>query len=227
MTNSEIKEILSSNGVKHLYHTNTVETSLSFIKSGGLLSRGYCEDMGLPQTPQYTDRTDKEQGIFYDIFFDSVEIQRRTGVSYYGPVLFVYSVDVLDIIEEGRIRITKNNPINWHGRLSDSEKYFLEADELAWFFEKDNFGQHITIINQNQPLSFEYLEKVVLSIPQQGNNQLFDIAKITIEEAMDDNWLSVPLTVRDYNYNENFSKLYSYKKIIQEHFGLGGHKIAF
>ena len=113
MTNKTIREILLKKGVSKLYHTNTVETSLSFLKNGGLLSRGLCEDLKCPQTGQYTDSLDKEYDIYYDIFFDSVEIQRITGVSYYGPVLFVYNINVLDDIEEGHIRITKMNPDKW------------------------------------------------------------------------------------------------------------------
>lgn len=31
MTNFEIKQVLLCKGVRHLFHTNTVETSLSFL----------------------------------------------------------------------------------------------------------------------------------------------------------------------------------------------------
>ena len=108
MTNFEIKQVLINNDVQHLYHTNTVETALSFLQCGGLLSRGICADMELPQTPQYTDALDRRYNIFYDIFFDSTEIQKITGYSAYGPVLFQYNLDVLDSIEEGHILITKS-----------------------------------------------------------------------------------------------------------------------
>ena len=70
MTNADIKQVLLDHNVHHLYHTNTVETSLSFLKNGGLLSRGLCEEMGLPQTPQITDDTDRRDGIYFDIFLN-------------------------------------------------------------------------------------------------------------------------------------------------------------
>lgn len=116
--------------------------------------------MNLPQTPQYTDESDKLYNIYYDIFFDSMEIQRRTGISYYGPVLFVYSIDVIDSVKEGHIRITKMNPDRWNNCLRDTKKYFCTFEDLSLHFDKDDFGQHITLTNQRQPLSFNYLERI-------------------------------------------------------------------
>lgn len=227
MTNSEIKKVLLSKGVQNLYHTNTVETSLSFMKSGGMLSRGLCEDMGFPQTDQNTDALDKEFGIYYDIFFDSIEIQRITGISYYGPVMFVYSLDVLDIVEEGNILITKSNPQKWKHTESYNDHYFLRLDELNVSFLKNDFGQHITLVNQRQPLLFKYLERIVLSDAQQSDNTLFYTAKNAIAKAIESNQLNVCLEIRDYGYSERFYNTYSSsnKELIKKHFGLGGHTL--
>ncbi len=224
MTNLEIKQVLIKKGVRYLYHANTVETSLSFLQSRGLLSRGLCEDMKLPQTGQYTDDFDKRYNIFYDIFFDSMEIQKRTGVSYYGPVLFVYDIDVLDTVEEGHIRITKMNPDKWKNTISANERYFLKLEELSLFFDKGNFGQHITLTNKKNILSFEYLEKIVLSDPQQKDNLLFEVAKARIRGLIDDACLAVPFIIRDYGYNNRFHDTYANPRKLQEHFRLGGHK---
>lgn len=224
MTNEQIKRFLKSNGVFHLYHANTVETSISFLKNNGLLSRGLCEDMNLPQTPQYTDKSDKLYNIFYDIFFDSMEIQRRTGISYYGPVLFVYSVDVIDIVQEGHVRITKMNPDKWNNNLNDNEKYFCNFEELSIHFDKDDFGQHITLTDQRQPLSFNYLEQIILSDPQKEDNSLFDRACATISSLLIDLDFNIPLNIRDYSYNNRFFNEYSDNRKVRKHFGLGGHK---
>lgn len=130
MTNIEIKNVLLEHGVNYLYHCNTVETSLSFLKSGGLLSREQCLKMNLPQTPQVTDEIDKKYNIFNDIFFDSIEIQKKTGISYYGPVLFVYDINVLDLIDNEKIRVTRKNPINWISLDTESNRYFTDIDTL-------------------------------------------------------------------------------------------------
>lgn len=53
----------------------------------------------------------------------------------------------------------QNNPDKWNETESDIEHYFCEYDELLTSYEKDDFGQHFTLIDQRQALSFEYLEK--------------------------------------------------------------------
>ena len=222
MTNAEIKQVLLNKGVHHLYHTNTVETSISFLKSRGLLSRGQCIDNGLPQTIQYTDNSDKRYNIFYDIFFDSIEIQRITGVSYYGPVMFVYNIDVLDTISEEHVLITKINPEKWHQNMTSNERYFLDINELSSDFVKGNFGQHITLLNQRKPLSFDYLEKIVLSNPQQNDNSLFNAAEAKLRFLID-TVCDAPLIIRNYSYNDRFYNTYSNRKKLQDHFSLGGH----
>lgn len=68
MTNFEIKQILISKQINYLYHSNTVETSITFLRHGGLLSRGAVEKNGLNQTPQRSDEIDKQLGIYNDIF---------------------------------------------------------------------------------------------------------------------------------------------------------------
>ena len=221
MTNHEIKQFLVEQGVVRLYHTNTVETSLSFFRSGGLLSRGLCTDMRLPQTAQYTDSLDRDYNIFYDIFFDSVEIQRITGVSYYGPVLFVYNIDVLDTIDEGHIRITKINPEKWRRTRNESERYFTTLEELTESYNSRDFGQHITLTNQRVPLSFNHLEKVVLSNPRQNNNELFEIARDTIQNVPEIRNNRISFEIRNYQYNDRFFDTYRDADKLKVHFAIG------
>ena len=101
MTNKDIQRILLEKEVAHLYHANSMATACTFLENGGLLSRGAVEDFGLYQTPQETDATDKLLDVYYDIFFDSVDIHERIGkINHYGPIVFVYSTDVLEICSE-------------------------------------------------------------------------------------------------------------------------------
>lgn len=166
MTNMEIKSILKAKGVENLFHANTVCTAITFLKSGGLLSRGAVEDMGLIQTPQISDSDDKKYDVFYDIFFDSVDIHKRTNkLNNYGPLTFVYDLDVIDSLPEGSVKITKKNPIHWTEDMCDNEKYFIDVDELESYFQKGDFGQHITLVGQHRPISFDYLCKIILDNP--------------------------------------------------------------
>ena len=75
------KSILKEKKVKHLYHANTVATACTFLENGGLLSRGYVEDHDLFQTSQRSDEHDQHVDVFYDIFFDSVDVHKRETIA--------------------------------------------------------------------------------------------------------------------------------------------------
>lgn len=193
MKAKDVKEILVQSGVNYLYHVNTIATSLSYIRSGGLLSRQTADDMGLPQTPQSTDETDKEFGVYNDIFFDSVDIHQRAGkANHYGPLMFVYSIDVLDTLEEYDICITKSNPMFWNKNMSYEDKYFTNSENLFFEFARGNFSQHITIRNISTPLSFEYLIEIVIENPGDEYSEYLDRAT----EALKNAWPEVPIIVR-------------------------------
>ena len=224
MTNQEIKRVLLYHGVKHLYHTNTVETSLSFLKARGLLSRGLCIDMGFPQTEQYTDLSDRRNSIFYDIFFDSNEIQRRTGFSSYGPVLFQYSVDVLDTVKEGSIYITKCNPDRCSPDDEVEDRDFTELHELEELYDEWDFGQHVTLKDQITPLSFDYLEKIIISDPQKEDNSLYETAFRTIGSLINKYRIHVDYIRRNYNYKQRFVDKYNQEYLLNKHYKLGGYE---
>lgn len=220
MTNQEIKQILMSKGVTELYHANSVETSLTFLKNNGLISRGVCEDKNFPQSSQDSDNTDKNFGIYYDIFFDSVDVhERSSNANFYGPVLFVYSINVLDTVEEGSIKITKSNPKSWDDNITENDKYFTDIDDLRMGFRKGNFGQHITIVNRLTPLPFDHLKRIILNFPENNNKPIFRQAYTSIKNEAKN--IKLILTVcnsvckcnRFYAINSNQNKL----------FGLGKH----
>lgn len=192
-----IKAVLLSNDVKHLYHANSVVTALTYINNGGLMSRDFVERTGLPQTPQQTDESDKALDVYDDIFFDSVDLHvRMKNNNHYGPVLFVYSVDVLDLIPAYDVLITKDNPIHWDENILYAQKYFLSLPELENDFAKGNFGQHITIRHIDEPLTFDKLEKIILDYPGDDKIDYFNNAKSEIERALRYNNINVPVEVR-------------------------------
>lgn len=206
----QVKKALNNASVYKLYHTNTVVTSLSFIKTGGLLSREYAEVRKIPQTRQITDSKDKEYGIFNDIFFDSVDIHARARKpNEYGPVMFVYSVDVLDTLQDYDICITKDNPWRWYGKMSYREKYFTNKNELCVGFVKGEFCQHITVRNISVPLPFNYLEEIVIDNPGTMNYELLREAKGALEAAAKNMGLKIPITVRNCSANCGCHKKYT------------------
>lgn len=205
----QVKRSLINAGVDKLYHVNTVVTSLSFINQGGLLSRQTAEIMSVPQTPQSSDDIDREFGIYNDIFFDSVDIHDRAKrPNDYGPVMFVYSVDVLDTLTEYDICITKDNPIYWNEGMRDNEKYFNSEQELLLGFSKGDFNKHITVRNISKPLSFDCLQKIVIDNPGMEHIDLLNKAKESIKSALDIIGVDVPVIVR--NCSSNCSCLFKY-----------------
>lgn len=225
MTNREIVEILTSKCVNRLYHSNTVETAISFLRAGGLLSRGLCEHLGYPQTPQNSDQLDREFDIYYDLFFDSVDIHERAhNANYYGPVLFEYNISVLDSIPEGCIRITKSNPINWNANITEDEKYFTNEDELGYSFIKGDFGQHITIKGQDTSLPFTYLNRILITDPRNNYKDYYVNAINTINRYISNNGLAVVLEKRNCpDYCKCFD-FYSNNFNVVKHYKLGGNK---
>lgn len=198
ITVSEIKQVLIDNEVEYLYHANTVATAITFLTQGGLLSRGAVEERDLFQTPQQTDELDKRVGVYYDIFFDSDDIHARAkDLNSYGPVTFVYSIDILDTLKDKTIRITKDNPIRWDESTPEEERYFTELISLRFEYKKGAFQQHLTICDMHTPLSFNpYLTKILIENPRINNTEYFDKALNKIQKIMNERRIKAPLEIR-------------------------------
>lgn len=197
-TPEEVKRVLYSRGVRKLYHANTVATSLSFLRAGGLLSRGYAEDIGTRQTPQQTDATDQEFGIYYDIFFDASDIHHASrNLNHYGPVAFVYSIDILDLLGID-IRVTKRNPMYWDPDLPEDKRYFTDAAQLDFHYDERDFGQHITLRDMRAPLPSEpYLQEIILEDPQILETKYFAQAVAALSTELDRQQITAPLIIRE------------------------------
>lgn len=223
MTNETIKKILTEKGITHLYHVNSVATACTFLENGGLLSRGAVEDRGLLQTPQVTDDKDKAVDVFYDIFFDSVDIhQRIRKLNYYGPIVFVFSIDLIDTLPQESIKITKDNPIRWTPNMTECEKYFLSEDELRLRFTKGSFTQHLTVCHQTVPLSFDYLEKIIIDNPGVDDTSYFENAHHHLQGLIEQYAAGIPLEIRQCSFDCGCQKQYRSYDI-----GYTRHKFCF
>lgn len=196
--NQAIRDVLKEKNINHLYHANTVATTSSFFKAGGLLSRGAVEDRGLFQTTQQSDEKDKMLGIWYDVFFDSVDIHNRANeLNKYGPVMFVFSTDLL-LTDGIKVKITKDNPIRWNEETPENDKYFQTIQELRGEYNKGAFYQHLTICRMTESIPFyPYLEKIVIDNPSVCDNSPFENAYAYIQHELDENYPYVELCVRE------------------------------
>lgn len=177
---SAVHRILISKGVRRLFHVNTVRTACSYLRTGGLWSRGAAELAGLDQTAQGSDEIDREYDIWHDIFLDAAPIHRRGGRScVYGPVMFDFDVDML--IQPGAhpLRVTRTNPVYWAENDIDAD-FFRSSKELTDGLRVGDFGQSILVRVAHGPLPLgAYLKGIELDDPETsvGKVDLFSQAR--------------------------------------------------
>jgi hypothetical protein len=143
----------------NLHHANTVITSCTFLENGALLSRGYVEKHGLEQTPQASDDVDKRYGIWDAVFLDHVDIHlrggRKKGPNQYGPVLFVFDLDLLLHLPAGTdVRVTQNNPVHWTDKQKDEDRWYIDADELKKKIGYGDFDKMLVIKTPDGKVDF-------------------------------------------------------------------------
>lgn len=216
----EVCNHLTSIGITHLYHANTVKTACTFINTGGLLSRGAVEHFGLIQTPQTSDEIDKRYNVWNDIFLDSVDLHggRFPRQNLYGPVLFKIKLDVFKHPTLPQLWITKDNPTRWYDGQDDGERYINGIEELKRVYSKGSYREMITLRNTQGFLPFDiYLEEIILDDPQlqiRSNDRIFyNEAVRALENAIQNtryNIDNVTITTRTCNHGcycrENYKK---------------------
>ncbi|WP_175836808.1 hypothetical protein [Burkholderia anthina] len=163
--------ILAERAARRLYHANSVSTSLSLIRLGGLASRQRVEQANLPQTYQYTDPTDRALGIWNDVFLDTVDIhQRIRNVNHYGPVLFEFDLDILrEVDSDADARVSKSNPSKWSVDTPEATRYFTDASELRQGLSIGTFDQMLMLSTATGHIPFGgSLLRVVVDDPAAG-----------------------------------------------------------
>lgn len=193
-------EVLSDKEVTELHHANSVATACQFIRSKSLLSRGSVDRLGLTQTPQKTDDADRRYSIWFDVFLDSVDIHKRASrANAYGPVLFVFDINIINKNGTGRIWVTKCNPTKWSGK-PDKERWFQGKDDLSEHFVKGRFDQMIVLRHCGGELPFgKHLKKIILDDPGVKTEEgvdLYSQAVGALRLAMQDAEISVPIKRR-------------------------------
>lgn len=198
LINEDIKNVLMQHQVEGLFHANTVLTSISFLKNKGLCSRQYIDQLSDSyQTRQYSDAGDQQFGIYNDIFFDSVDIHRRAHrCNQYGPVMFVYNLDLLSAPElNNKVRITKDNPIRWKSEMNLEDRYFVNLFELQNGFCKGAFKQHITLHDVHK-ISFQHLKFIQLDPLPKKYQDIFENAYYNLRDSVAKAGLSMNIIIR-------------------------------
>ncbi|GAB4381363.1 MAG: hypothetical protein Kow00121_39730 [Elainellaceae cyanobacterium] len=165
LNTKRVLEILRDKGVKNLFHANTVQTSCTFLQNGYLMARGVVAERGLNQTPQKSDGIDKRCGIWFDLFLDSTNIHYRAKhENYYGPVLFVFKLEILEQDWLPSLWITKSNPQNWTD--DTTTRYFLSEDDFEHKYKHGDFDKMLLLRHCGGVLKLApYLEEIYLDNP--------------------------------------------------------------
>jgi len=167
IASKRVYEVLQEKGVETIYHANSVITACQFLRTGSLMSRGTIERKGLYQTPQKSDQTDKQYGIWFDVFADSADIHARAKrANVYGPVLFVIDSELIKNTYTGKMWATKLNSTKWDGTPYE-QRWFVSADEFEKNFVRGRFDQMIVFRHCDGELPFKkYLKEIILDDPQ-------------------------------------------------------------
>ena len=169
---SDIYEILKNIGVTHLHQANSVLTSCTYLRQGGIVSRGFAEDHRLQQSAQPTDELDRKYGIWHTIFVPHVDIHDRQGQTkapnLFGPVLFVLDLDVLLRLPPGAdVRVTKRSPAYWFDGEPDSARWFQSREEVAQNLSPDEIHKMPAIQIPSGRLDFPNRRtRIILDDPQ-------------------------------------------------------------
>ncbi|HFQ5130070.1 TPA: hypothetical protein ACGUU0_004611 [Vibrio vulnificus] len=167
LDNLELHQFFQEKSINYLHHANTVATSISFISSGGLLSRGDIERSSLTQTVQASDGEDKQFDVWDDVFLDTADLHGHfPRQNVYGPVLFKFNISFL-LENNVDVWITKDNPMYWTSVISNEERYFQSVDELRTNWDQyERQKKMITIRKPGLPVLFSALEEIIVDDPR-------------------------------------------------------------
>lgn len=194
-------EALSLKGINEVFHANSVATACLFIRKQALLSRGSVELRGYLQTPQKSDKADRQYSIWFDVFVDSTDIHERAGRhNEYGPVTFVFDTSIIEKTYTGRVWATKINPIYWAGK-QEHQRWFQDIYEVEVGFTKGRFEHMIVLRHCGGELPFEsYLKKIILDDPKSKNDddiQFYSMAYGALRSAMNESRIKIPIERRE------------------------------
>lgn len=203
MNGAEVRQVLADKGVSRIFHANSVKTSLSLLKLGGLASRARVEASGLAQTNQISDALDRKYNIWNDIFMDSVDIHERiSDRNHYGPVLFSIDLGVLGALASGsEVFVTKKNPTKWKDSDSQEDRYYNDVNDLYGNVVVGDFDHMLVIRHSSGLVKFDgFLKNVILDVPVSGGGDYFDKAKAALENGLKDAGLSAAVSARSCSY---------------------------
>ncbi len=226
MKPNEVHQILRNIGVTNLHHANTVTTSSTYLEQGGLLSRSFVEDHHLIQTPLYSDAENKNHNVWEWIFLDHIDIHAQTGRNkghnQYGPVLFVFHLDLLLGLPPGsEVFVTRYNFLYWQSQHHD-QKWTRKSGELARNINLGDLNKIIVIKTPSGKIDFPSRQvQIILDDPQRnistGDNAYLHAEKKLRKAATTG---KIDALIKKRQCDEGCICLKKYATKLQKHFDL-------
>lgn len=217
-------DILKEKGVSEIFHANSLLTSCLFLQNRQLLSRGNVSQKGLYQTPQNSDTIDKRYSIWHDIFLDTVDIHKRARTrNQYGPITFIFNIDILIKNYTGKIWITKLNPTKWSGKKNE-ERWFQNENDLRENLVIGNFDHMIVLRHCGGELPInKYLTCITIDNPKLSTHKIVDLFSQSVgalKLARHIGRIEVPIKVRICNVFCECQNQYKNIEILNKMFAL-------
>ncbi len=227
-----LEELLKRDS-KFLYHANSVETSISYLRYGSVFSREKCVEYKFPQSSQWSDKLDQKYGIWNDIFINFSDLhQNFKKPNSYGPILFCFNINRLFdyLLKNGsNLGITKINPNRWEEQHQDVDKW-LSNFEGVFINDKQHkdkkytFGwSDIVVSCENGSLPLSVVDRII--IDEHPTNVLFYAqTKSIFENCISGHNLDIPIYRRRFCNKECLCKNIHYieNKIEDFKYVLGG-----
>ncbi|MCR5012494.1 MAG: hypothetical protein K6A72_09135 [Lachnospiraceae bacterium] len=184
-----------------LFHANSARTSLDYLDRGVIYSREEGVRIGA-QTPQRSDALDQKLKIFNDLFFDNSDIAARFGASSYGPVCFVFNIDIL---EGQTVRITCRNPVSRRDEVNPEDlryrELFYDFSDLKEDIKKsytfvNDLGHHVTIFNTEQLPLADNLYAIYIEKCYDGSGREVQLKERILEKLRKHGMENVPVIIR-------------------------------
>ncbi|WP_290243266.1 hypothetical protein [Pedobacter aquatilis] len=231
ISSKSLYKILKEKGVEHLFHANTVATSITLIKAKSLISRYQVEKDNLSQSFQRSDEKDKKYDVWDHIYLDGTDHHKKYSQSnFYGPVLFIFDLELLASPSFPKVHIMRTNPHFWTDNTTEDEKFYNNIDDVNenYLTKTGNDAQIMfTFRHRGYDLKLnKYLHaigidepKIILKMNTGDEMNAGDYIRTVIKKAMEENGIGhIPLLRRhqkpidwcrchaQYNWMYHFNK---------------------
>lgn len=189
----EVIKALKGKGIEHVFHANSIETSLSFLRHGALLSREECNRRKAPMSWQPSDKTDIKYGIFDDLFFNLRDLHNQFEcANQYGPILFKVSLSRLEkFFRETNAKVgvtTWYIPHKWQDDDPPEKRWNKEVKTIF-------NASYPDIVIQFPHMSLEHIDEIVIDkIPDRPH--FFDQAKVMYETCAKAHGVKIKISAR-------------------------------